>query len=57
VKIDIIIGLVLYCFTYFIVIYKVGLINNVLGKPAIFLRGRYVASDFYYFKNSDTFIN
>lgn len=36
-------------------VYIVGLMNNVIGKPAIFLRGRYVASDLCYLKNIDTF--
>lgn len=30
--------------------------NNVLGKPAIFLCGRYVASYYLYYKNYDIFI-
>jgi len=38
-------------------LYVVGLMYNVLGKPAIFLRGRYVASDIYYFKYDDIYIN
>jgi len=30
--------------------------NNAIGKPAIFLRGRYVASGLFYLKYSDTYI-
>jgi len=37
--------------------YKVGLMNNVIGKPAIFLCGRYVASVCHYIKYIDTYTN
>lgn len=32
----------------------VRLIYNVLGKPAIFLRGRYVATEYYYYRDYAT---